>query len=330
MKKIKICIVYTHRKIGDLIWQLPYIKAISDHHKLNIDLIVRKQTQAKNIFKDLDHINTIFYNEFRKGLNYWTDVFKLFKIFKNNNYEYLYVLDKVNKPAIAGKLAGIKNIIAPGIGNQKIWITSKKFLKKSDKRLNYSEQSQKLLKLNEIKIDNLIPNLIYKSNLSINNNLKKIAFGIDSSEDYKIWYEEYFIQLAKLLYKEKIFDIIYLICGPDKQHISHNIINCSKEKYFIDCSNKDLQGIIETIMQCSIFIGNNAGPLNLSSALGIKTFGLIANDPASELIYSRIIPITPENYIDNKWNRNREGMKKLTVQRVFNEIMKNLLIEKNY
>ena len=83
-------------------------------------------------------------------------------------------------------------------------------------------------------------------------------------------------------------------------------------------------------MQCSIFIGNNAGPLNLSSALGIKTFGLIANDPASELIYSRIIPITPENYIDNKWNRNREGMKKLTVQRVFNEIMKNLLIEKNY
>ena len=82
MDKIKICIVYTHRKIGDLIWQLPYIKAISEHHKVNIDLIVRKQTQAKNIFKDLSHINTIYYNEFRKGLSYWIDVFKLFKIFK--------------------------------------------------------------------------------------------------------------------------------------------------------------------------------------------------------------------------------------------------------
>ena len=47
-----ICVVYTHHKLGDLIWQLPYIKAISDHHKLEIDLIVREKTQAKNILKD--------------------------------------------------------------------------------------------------------------------------------------------------------------------------------------------------------------------------------------------------------------------------------------
>jgi len=325
MDKIKICIVYTHRKIGDLIWQLPYIKAISEHHKVNIDLIVRKQTQAKNIFKDLSHINTIYYNEFRKGLSYWIDVFKLFKIFKKKKYNYLYILDKVNKPAIAARLANIKNIIAPGIGNQKFWITSKYFLEESDKKLNYSKQSQKLLKINEIEVNNLIPNLVYNSNVNFNNEIKKIAFGVDSSENYKMWYEEFFVELAKKLYKKKVFDVAYLICGPDKKYISNNIISYSNENYFIDCANKDLQGIIETIKQCSIYIGNNAGPLNLSSALGVKTFGLIANDPASELTYSRIIPITPENYIDNVWNRDRAGMKKLTVEKVFNEVMKNLL-----
>jgi len=325
MDKIKICIVYTHRKIGDLIWQLPYIKAISEHHKVNIDLIVRKQTQAKNIFKDLSHINTIYYNEFRKGLSYWIDVFKLFKIFKKKKYNYLYILDKVNKPAIAAKLANIKNIIAPGIGNQKFWITSKYYLEESDKKLNYSKQSQKLLKINGIEVNNLIPNLVYNSNVNFNNEIKKIAFGVDSSENYKMWYEEFFVELAKKLYKKKVFDVAYLICGPDKKYISNNIISYSNENYFIDCANKDLQGIIETIKQCSIYIGNNAGPLNLSSALGVKTFGLIANDPASELTYSRIIPITPENYIDNVWNRDRAGMKKLTVEKVFNEVMKNLL-----
>ena len=47
----KICIVYTHHKLGDLIWQLPYIKAISDHHNQKVDLIVRKKTQTKNSFK---------------------------------------------------------------------------------------------------------------------------------------------------------------------------------------------------------------------------------------------------------------------------------------
>ena len=52
----KICIVYTHHKLGDLIWQLPYIKAISEHYNKKVDLIVREKTQAKNILQDLKHL----------------------------------------------------------------------------------------------------------------------------------------------------------------------------------------------------------------------------------------------------------------------------------
>ena len=107
----KTCIVYTHHKLGDLIWQLPYIKAISEHHNDKVDLIVRKKTQAQNILKDLNHINKIYYNEFRKGLTYWIDVFKLKKIFNSEKYDYVYILDKVNKPAIAAKLAGIPMVL---------------------------------------------------------------------------------------------------------------------------------------------------------------------------------------------------------------------------
>ena len=40
----KICIVYTHHKLGDLIWQLPYIKAISDHHNQKVNLVKNKLT----------------------------------------------------------------------------------------------------------------------------------------------------------------------------------------------------------------------------------------------------------------------------------------------
>ena len=56
----KICIVYTHHKLGDLIWQLPYIKAISEHHNEKVDLILRKKTQAKNLLKELLHVNKIY------------------------------------------------------------------------------------------------------------------------------------------------------------------------------------------------------------------------------------------------------------------------------
>ncbi len=326
----KICIVYTHHKLGDLIWQLPYIKAISEHHNDKVDLIVRKKTQAQNILKDLNHVNKIYYNEFRKGLAYWIDVFKLKKIFNSEKYDYVYILDKVNKPAIAAKLAGIKNIIGPGFKNQKKWITAKNYLDEEDWKLNYSEQSQKFLKINSITLNNKFPNLEvnierFKEN---NDDLlvdgKKIAFGVDSFEDFKMWYEEDFIKLADLLYEKKLFDYIYLICGPDKSHIAKKIKNDSKREYFIDCSNKDLQGVILAIKNSDFYVGNNSGPLNLSAALGIKTFGLIATDPVSELKYSKIKPITPKDYVDNIWIRDRIGMKKLKPNEVFEHIVNNL------
>ena len=326
MKK-KVCIVYTHHKLGDLIWQLPYIKSISDHHNEKVDLIVREKTQAQKILKDLNHINNIYYNNFRKGLAYWIDVFKIKKIFNLEKYGYVYILDKVNKPAIAAKLAGIENIIGPGFKNQKKWITVKNYLDEEDWNLNYSEQSQKLLKINSIPINNKFPDLeVNIDRLKENNsNLlvkgKKIAFGVDSFEDYKMWYEDDFIKLADLLYKKKFFDFIYLICGPEKSNIAKTIIDKTSNKYFIDCSNKDLLGVIFALKQSSIFVGNNSGPLNLAAALGIKSFGLIANDPISELKYSKIEIIKPDNYIDESRSRDRTGMKKLKPEKVYQVII---------
>ena len=326
----KICIVYTHHKLGDLIWQLPYIKAISEHHNEKIDLIVRKKTQAQNILRDLSHINKIYYNDFRKGLAYWIDVFKLKKIFNLEKYDFVYILDKVNKPAIAAKLAGIKNIIAPGLKNQKKWITVKNYLSEEDWNLSYSEQSQKFLKINSIELKEKFPKLevsierLKKGNEDLLVSGKKIAFGVDSFEDFKMWYEEDFIKLADLLYEKKLFDFIYLICGSEKSYIAKKIVDNSKKSYFLDCSAKDLSGVILAIKNSNFFVGNNSGPLNLSAALGVKTFGLIANAPVSELKFSKIKPITPKNYIDNVFNKTRESMKELKPLTVFEEIIKNL------
>jgi len=325
----KICVVYTHHKLGDLIWQLPYIKAISEHHNQKVDLIVREKTQAKNILKDLSHINLINYNNFRKGFFYWIDVFKLIKIYLENKYSHVYILDKVNKPAVAAKICRIKNIVGPGIGNQKKWLTVKNFLTQEDWNLTYSEQSQKMLSINSISLKEIYPNINININQFRNNNHellvpgKKISFGIDSFEDYKMWYEESFIELADLLYQNNLFEQIYLICGQEKSYLAENIINKSDKNYFINCSNKNLSGVILALKNSNFFVGNNSGPLNLSAALGIKSFGLIANDPIDELKYSKIQIITPENY-NNLRYRDREGMKKLSAERVFKQIMENI------
>jgi ADP-heptose:LPS heptosyltransferase len=320
----KICIVYTHHKLGDLIWQLPYIKAISVYHNQSVDLILREKTQAKKILKDEKYIDNINYNNFRKGIFYWIEVFKLVQIYNQNKYSHVYLLDKVNRPAIAAKISGIKNIIGPGIGNQKRYLTTDIHLNDEDWKLNYSEQSKKLLKLHKINLDNPYPELNFNTkefneeNSDLLYEGKKIAFGVDSFEDYKMWYEEDFVKLAKLLHERNLFDYIYLICGPDKLHVAKKIIEISQKDYFIDCSTKDLTGVITAIKNSQFFVGNNSGPLNLSAALGIESYGLIVNDAISELKYSKINFITPKNYKDNTWIRDRKNMKTLTPEEVFN------------
>ena len=59
----KICVVYSHHKLGDLIWQLPYIKDISENHNKVIDLVVREKTQAKEILKENLLFCVYFYNQ---------------------------------------------------------------------------------------------------------------------------------------------------------------------------------------------------------------------------------------------------------------------------
>ena len=251
------------------------------------------------------------------------------KIYLKNKYSHVYILDKVNKPALAAKICGIKNIIGPGIGNQKKWLSTKNFLTKDDWNLSYSEQSQKMLSINSINVKETYPSINVNINRFKNDNPdlllpgKKISFGIDSFEDYKMWYEESFIELSRLLYQKKLFDQIYLICGKEKSYLAENIINSSNKDYFINCSNKNLGGILLALKNSDFFVGNNSGPLNLSAALGIKSFGLIANDPIDELKYSKIQIITPENY-NNLRNRNREGMKKLSAESVFKQITENI------
>jgi heptosyltransferase-2 len=333
----KICIVYTHGKLGDLIWQLPYIKAISDFHNQKVTILTRPTTHAKILYSDLNYIEEIIYNTFKKKLYYWIEVIKLWIIFKNKNYNYVYLLDKVNRPAIAAKLAGVKNIIGVGLGSQKKWITNKFFLEKNDEKLTYSEQSYKFLDINNIKVTNKFPEIIInKKRLDLlNTNLYpekkfKVAFCVDSSEEYKIWPEEYFFSLAEMLNKNNLGDLFFLISHPKNKFYVDKIISMSKKKYFIDCSHINLLEMCNIILNSNFFVGNNSGPTTLASALNIRSYNLVSSTSVKELKFGKTIPIVPDDYVEptdstikkigDNFIKSRDQMKKITPQKVFNTI----------
>jgi len=238
----KICIVYTHHKLGDLIWQLPYIKAISQHHGEKIDLVLREKTQAKNILKDLKYLNYIFYNNFRKGFGYWVDVIKLTKIFIKSNYDFVYILDKVNKPAIAAKLAGIKKVYCYPLFKKKelhLVEAAKKFTCKS---LNLSDcQTETLIQISEKKIE--------KTKKLFDENKFNIVIGAGSSGPDTRWGKKNFIKLINQLNNKDNF-YFYIQAGPDQKDISREIINNVNKKNCMDLSDLSVREILPFFSLC--------------------------------------------------------------------------------
>jgi len=95
----KICIVYTHHKLGDLVWQLPYFKAISDHHSEKIDLIISDMAVNTTGNKSLDSMVTgelviealEFATKYLKPSGYFVS-----KIFMGTSFNEIVALSKKN------------------------------------------------------------------------------------------------------------------------------------------------------------------------------------------------------------------------------------------
>mgnify|MGYP001418768873 CR=1 FL=1 len=63
---MKICVFYTSPKLGDIILQLPFIKAISDHYKTKVIVCVNKHVNIKDILVKQEYVSLVIENPFRK------------------------------------------------------------------------------------------------------------------------------------------------------------------------------------------------------------------------------------------------------------------------
>ena len=210
-------------------------------------------------------------------------------------------------------------------------------MEKNDEKLTYSEQSYKFLDINNIKVTNKFPEIIISkkrldllnTNLYLEKNFK-VAFCVDSSEEYKIWPEEYFFSLAEMLNKNNLGDVFFLISHPKNKFYVDKIISMSKKICFVDCSQINLLEMCNIILNSNFFVGNNSGPTTLASALNIKSYNLVSSTSVKELKFGKTIPIVPDDYVDpidstikkigDSFIKSRDQMKKITPQKVFNTI----------
>ena len=76
MQKVNsnIAVNYRHSAIGEVLWMLPIIKSISEHHKKKIILFTRPETKAKVLLENENYIKEVIYLPFRKGIYQFKEI----------------------------------------------------------------------------------------------------------------------------------------------------------------------------------------------------------------------------------------------------------------
>jgi len=96
-----ICIFYTSPKLGDIILQLPFIKAISNNFDTKVSLCINKHINIKNILEAQSYIDNVIENPFRRGRYFFYDILDLTRKLKKNKINTAFILEKTKDTALA-------------------------------------------------------------------------------------------------------------------------------------------------------------------------------------------------------------------------------------
>jgi len=342
----KTAVVSIYPGIGDIVWHLSFFRALAKKaEKKNIYLFTRKTTLAKEILKYDKVIAKVHYlNETREFFNTILNFPKIIRILKKEKFETIWIFHRSPRYAIIARLANIKNIYGFGLGVQRIFLTSRKSIGENSKKKDNIYKARKFLYIHKIKHQQnfklKLPEFIVNRELKKFNKFVKpwIAIGFSCNKTafmknnlpysfYRTWRPEYFSKLINIILNKNKNKTIFLIGAENEINLAEKIKKkCSlQNKIVISCNPIITNLAILTKSKC--FIGNDSGPLNLSGAIGIRSFGLFGASPPIKNIRNVYDLVPPTGPVDpHKHGFNpislEEGMDLIKPEYVYEKVKK--------
>jgi ADP-heptose:LPS heptosyltransferase len=122
-----------------------------------------------------------------------------------------------------------------------------------------------------------------------------IAFGIGAGHERRRWPVASFAELIDRLASTLTVKAV-LVCGPQEHHIARAVQSRTRSQvHFLE--NTSLRQSAAFVSRCSLFVGNDSGPMHIAAAAGIPVVEIschpVDGDPNGENSPHRFGPFTP-------------------------------------
>lgn len=285
-------IVYApDRGIGDLMWHLPTIRAIAaTTPEGKVVLVARPSSRASEVLTVEPSVERVLhaphYKDRLKGVR---EVADFWRICRAEKPRAVWILEKIDRPAIAAALAGVPERRGFGLGHgQERWLNKGPYLSKAMRpahrldKLKAFEAGHGLMVASREPALKLDPKALDAVKARYADRPGPwLALGVGASEAPRTWPAERFAQAAARL--SDLFGTVFWIGGPHEAEgvkaaigdLPNNVAAC----------DLTLDQSAALIALSAGFLGNDSGPLNVAAAVGTPCVGLMGTAPVPA--YSR-------------------------------------------
>jgi heptosyltransferase II len=309
--------------IGDMIWHLPHIRALSQHVGRPVTLIAKPRSAADQIFKAEQTVRDVFWvdrnPEGRRGRH--DGAFgstRLIADLRARRFDAIVLLHHSRSLAFAAWCARIPARYGYGFHMQRPFLNRPPFLPASVLRLHPFEQASAWLDAAGIPLGEPEPRLPVSrdSEAAVLQRLGSatpapVAIGIGSSESYKQWGAARFAELATRLL-DAGWSRLVLIGGRAETTLADDIMSrVGHGDRVLPAIGWELSELAALLNLSAFYVGNDTGVMNMAAAVGIRTYSLFGGTPPFH--HSRnIVPIMPPDRRPDK----TDGMARITVPAV--------------
>jgi heptosyltransferase II len=312
--------------IGDMIWHLPHIHAIAAHYGEPVTLVAKPRSLADQLMEGDPAVRDVFWVDLnpagRRGAHDGLrGIARLASELRARQFRSFIMLHHSHTIAAAALLAGIPDRRGYGWGAQRWLLSGRPFLPKEVARLHPNGRATRFLEAAGIALPSVEPRLPVRQAALAEASTEVaslprpfVALGIGASEPSRQFGVARHAALAVALLQAG-WGAVALIGGPGDRTLADQIIGMMGE--YAGCTipvlGLRLQPSAALLSLAAFYVGNNTGMMNLSAAIGVRTYGLFGTYPPFYHA-SQILPIlSPPGGPD-------DGMTRMTTDAVLEAI----------
>ena len=284
--------------IGDVIWHLPFIRAIAATAPARqVTFFVPPTSAAQDLLAAEPCVAATVYfqhagSEWQRGIN----LVRLVALLRRHHLQSIWILDRTIRPALAAALAGIPERIGLGLGPQNLFITNPGIGREHfhDHPIDWLRA---LMAAMNVPMPSTEPDLQLPTRVltTVGEKFAPLArpwlvIGIGASHPDKDWPDDYWLEFLRAL---QTAGTVFLVGGPaNDARAEQFIVACGSGRIVNACALQLIEAAA-LLRLADLFVGPSSGPLNLAAAGGTDAFGLFGSTPV--LTYSKFLhAIVPE------------------------------------